>query len=61
MWPHVFKFLGLRGAHAFVKVGDGPIEFSADELHRKAAALEARDAVAGLSGLAVDEGECVAG
>jgi 1-acyl-sn-glycerol-3-phosphate acyltransferase len=61
MWPHVFRFLGLRGAHAFVKVGDGPIEFSADELHRKAAALEARDAVAGLSGLAVDEGECVAG
>ncbi len=51
MWPHVFKFLGLRGAHAVVRVADGPIRFSADELHRKAAAVEARDAVAGLSGL----------
>jgi 1-acyl-sn-glycerol-3-phosphate acyltransferase len=51
MWPHVFKFLGLRGAHAVVRVADGPIRFSADELHRKAAAVEAREAVAGLSGL----------
>jgi 1-acyl-sn-glycerol-3-phosphate acyltransferase len=59
MWPHVFKFLGLRGAHAKVKIADGPIEFSADELHRKVAAVEARDAVLALSGVAVDEGECV--
>jgi 1-acyl-sn-glycerol-3-phosphate acyltransferase len=61
MWPHVFKFLGLRGAHATVKVAEAPIAFSADELHRKAAAVEARNAVLGLSAVAVDEGECVAG
>jgi 1-acyl-sn-glycerol-3-phosphate acyltransferase len=59
MWPHVFKFLGLRGAHARVRVADGPIRFSADKLHRKKAAVEARDAVVGLSGVRVDEGECV--
>jgi 1-acyl-sn-glycerol-3-phosphate acyltransferase len=61
MWPHVFKFLGLRGTHAVVKIADGPITFSADKLHRKEAAVEARNAVAGLGGVAVDEGECVAG
>jgi 1-acyl-sn-glycerol-3-phosphate acyltransferase len=61
MWPHVFKFLGLRGAHATVKVADGPIAFSADELHRKKAAVEARDAVLAVSRVAVEDEECVHG
>jgi 1-acyl-sn-glycerol-3-phosphate acyltransferase len=45
MLPHIFRFLGLRGAHATVRFGDGPIRFSSDVLHRKAAAVEARHAV----------------
>ena len=45
MWKHVFRFPGLRGAHATVRFGDGPIRFSSDLLHRKAAAVEARRAV----------------
>ena len=45
MWAHVFRFLGLRGAHATVRFGAEPIHFSSDVLHRKAAAVEARDAV----------------
>lgn len=62
MWPHVFKFLGLRGAHATVKVADGPIRFSADKLHRKVAAVEAREAVLEVAGGVVEAaGECVAG
>jgi len=48
MWAHVFRFLGLRGAHATVRFGDGPIRFSSDVLHRKAAAVEARSAVMAL-------------
>ena len=59
MWPHVFKFLGLQGAHALVRIGEGPIIFSADELHRKVAAVEARKAVAELSVVEVDDQECV--
>jgi 1-acyl-sn-glycerol-3-phosphate acyltransferase len=51
MWPHVFKFLGLNGVHATVRFAERPIRFSADELHRKAAAVEARTAVMALSGL----------
>jgi 1-acyl-sn-glycerol-3-phosphate acyltransferase len=49
MWPHVFRFLGLKGAHATVRFADGPIKFSSDVLHRKVAAVEARDAVLALS------------
>ncbi len=49
MWPHVFRFLGLRGAHATVRFAAGPIRFSSDVLHRKAAAVEARQAVLGLA------------
>jgi 1-acyl-sn-glycerol-3-phosphate acyltransferase len=47
---HVFGFLGLRGVHAEVRFGDGPIRFSSDALHRKAAAVEAQAAVARLGG-----------
>jgi 1-acyl-sn-glycerol-3-phosphate acyltransferase len=48
MWPHVFRFLGLQGAHATVRIAAGPIRFSGDVLHRKAAAVEARNAVLAL-------------
>jgi 1-acyl-sn-glycerol-3-phosphate acyltransferase len=45
MWAHVFRFLGLKGAQATVRFADAPIQFSSDILHRKAAAVEARNAV----------------
>ena len=55
MRPHVFRFLGLRGVRADVTFGEGPIRFSADVLHRKIAALEARSAVLRLSDMHVAE------
>ncbi len=56
---HIFKLLGLRGLRVELRFGDGPIQFSADGLHRKTAALEARLAVARLGGLgpAVEKAE----
>jgi 1-acyl-sn-glycerol-3-phosphate acyltransferase len=45
---HIFKFLSLRGIHAHVRFAPGPIAFSSDALHRKHAAMEARDAVLAL-------------
>jgi 1-acyl-sn-glycerol-3-phosphate acyltransferase len=54
MWPHVFRFLGLKGAHATVRFGDGPIRFSSDLLHRKRAAVEARNAVVALCGVSCE-------
>ncbi len=50
MLPHIFRFLGLRGVHAYVKFADAPIRFSSDVLHRKLAAVEAREAVLGVGG-----------
>ena len=50
LWQHVFGFLALRGVHAEVRFADGPIEFSQDRLHRKAASVEAQAAVATLGG-----------
>jgi 1-acyl-sn-glycerol-3-phosphate acyltransferase len=50
MLAHIFRFLGLRGVHAEVRFGDGPIVFSSDAMHRKAAAVEAQAAVARLGG-----------
>ncbi len=61
MRPHVFKFLGLRGAHATVRIADAPISFSSGKLHRKAAAVEAREAVLELSKAEVGAGEFVLG
>jgi lyso-ornithine lipid O-acyltransferase len=52
MLAHVFKFLGLRGVRAEVQFADAPIEFSSDLLHRKVAAVEAREAVAALGEMA---------
>ena len=45
MWPHVFRFLGLKDVKAEVRFAASPIEFSSDALHRKLAAVEARMAV----------------
>ena len=42
---HIFGFMGLRGVHAFVRFAPAPIAFTSDELHRKEAAVEAREAV----------------
>jgi len=50
MFQHVFKFLGLRGVHAEVRFGDGPIRFTSDGMHRKKASIEAQAAVAQLGG-----------
>jgi 1-acyl-sn-glycerol-3-phosphate acyltransferase len=51
MIAHIFKLLGLRGVRATIRFGEGPIVFSNDALHRKAAADEARAAVARLGGM----------
>ena len=48
MLGHIFRFMGLRGVHGRVRFAERPIEFSADKLHRKLAAVEARGAVLGL-------------
>lgn len=45
MVPHVFRFLGLRGAKVEIRFAEQPIRFSGDVLHRKLAAMEARAAV----------------
>jgi 1-acyl-sn-glycerol-3-phosphate acyltransferase len=56
MWPHVFRFLGLRGVKAEVRFAEAPIAFSSDALHRKHAAVEARAAVMELAeGRVVEE------
>jgi 1-acyl-sn-glycerol-3-phosphate acyltransferase len=49
MFTHIFTFLGLRGVHVEVRFASAPIAFSSDVLHRKAAAVEAREAVAALA------------
>ena len=50
MLKHIFRFVGLQGVHASVRIGEGPILFSGGELDRKAAAVEARAAVLGVAG-----------
>jgi 1-acyl-sn-glycerol-3-phosphate acyltransferase len=64
MLKHIFKFVGLKGVHAWVKIAPAPIVFSRDDLNRKEAAVEAREAVMRLApeavriaseGLALDE------
>ena len=57
LFPHIFNLLGLRGIRVVVRFADGPIAFSSDSLHRKAAAVEAQAAVARLGGL--DEAKVV--
>jgi 1-acyl-sn-glycerol-3-phosphate acyltransferase len=48
MWPHMWRFVGLRNVKAQVRFGEGPIAFSSDVLHRKEVAVEARTAVVAL-------------
>lgn len=48
MWGHIYKFLSLQGTHVWVKIAPEPIRFSAPDLDRKVAAVEARDAVVAL-------------
>lgn len=57
---HIYRFLGLRGVHAEVRFGDGPIQFSANALHRKAASIEAQAIVAQLGGGVPTESESYA-
>lgn len=49
MLKHVARFLTLRGVHATVRIAPQPIVFSSGSVHRKIAAVEAREAVLGLS------------
>ena len=60
MWPHVFRFLGLRGVHATVRFSDGPVRFSRENLHRKLAAVELRALVEELGHETVAETATVA-
>ena len=47
LW-HIFRFMGLRGVEVQVRFAPGPIQFTSEDLHRKRAAVEARDAVVAL-------------
>ena len=48
MFTHIWRFLKLRGVHVTIRFADGPIRFTSDTMHRKEAAVEARDAVISL-------------
>ncbi len=45
MWPHIWKFVSLRGVHALVRFAPAPIVFRSTVDNRKEAAAEARTAV----------------
>ena len=49
MLKHIFKFVGLKGVHAWVRIAPAPIQFSRLDLDRKEAAVEARAAVVALA------------
>ncbi len=51
MFRHIFKMVGLRGVHGWVKIASEPIRFSHSDIDRKQAAVEARDAILALAGL----------
>lgn len=53
MLAHIFKFVGLKGVHCWVKIAPEPIRFSQPEsqIDRKQAAVEARNAVLTLAGM----------
>ncbi len=52
---HIFRFMGLRGAHAHVRIAPAPIAFTSDSQHRKVSAVEARQAVLGLATAPLEE------
>ena len=56
MLKHIFRFLGIDGVDAWVKVAQEPIRFSLPEreIDRKIAAVEAREAVMALAGMSLD-------
>jgi len=56
MLPHIFKLLGLKGVHVWVRIAPEPIRFSRTDIDRKAAAVEAREAVMRLAGMGEDVG-----
>lgn len=45
MLPHIFRLLGLRGLRATVRFAGAPVRFSSEVIHRKRAAIEAREAI----------------
>ncbi len=45
MLKHIFRFVGLQGVHAWVRIAPRPIAFSSEDVDRKEAAVEARQAV----------------
>ena len=49
MLLHIWRFLCLSGVHATVRFAAEPLEFSGQKLHRKVAAVEAREAVLALA------------
>jgi 1-acyl-sn-glycerol-3-phosphate acyltransferase len=51
MWGHIFRLLSLRGIEVEVRIAETPIQFSSDVVHRKMAAVEAREAVMELGGV----------
>jgi 1-acyl-sn-glycerol-3-phosphate acyltransferase len=61
MGSHLFKLLGLKNVKARIWFGDGPIAFSADDLERKVAAVEAREAMLELKEKAESNQELGAG
>jgi 1-acyl-sn-glycerol-3-phosphate acyltransferase len=54
MLRHIFKLMGLKGVHAWVRIAPQPIAFSSADIDRKQAAVEARSAVLDLAGTAPD-------
>lgn len=50
MLKHIFRFVGLQGVSASVRIAEGPIVFSGGEVDRKKAAVEARAAVLAVAG-----------
>ena len=57
MLKHIFRFVGLNGVHAWVKIAEGPIVFSEPEgdMDRKQAGVEAREAMLELAGRGLGE------
>jgi 1-acyl-sn-glycerol-3-phosphate acyltransferase len=52
---HIFRFMGLKGVHAHVRIAPAPIAFASDTQHRKVSAVEARNAVLGLATVPLEE------
>ncbi len=53
MLKHIFKMVSLSGVHGHVRIADAPIRFSGEDIDRKQAAAEAREAMLALAPPAV--------